>query len=68
MTGYSGRTVIGEILVVDDEMRELIYSGASPMAMKEHAVKGGMRPLKEDALMKAAQGITTIEEAMRVAG
>jgi type II secretory ATPase GspE/PulE/Tfp pilus assembly ATPase PilB-like protein len=68
MTGYSGRTVIDEILSVDDEMRELIYTGAPPTAMKENAVRKGMRLLKEDALTKAAQGITTIEEATRVVG
>ena len=68
LTGFSGRMVIGEILVVTDEMRELIYSAASLTAMKESAIKGGMRPLREDALMKAVQGITTIEEALRVAG
>jgi type II secretory ATPase GspE/PulE/Tfp pilus assembly ATPase PilB-like protein len=68
MTGYSGRTMVGEILVVDDELRELIYSAASITAMKESALRGGMRLLKEDALRKAAEGITTIEEALRVAG
>ncbi len=68
MTGYSGRIVIGEILTVTDEMRELIYSSASTTVMKECAIRGGMRQLKEDALIKAAQGITTVEEAMRVAG
>ncbi|MBA4416505.1 MAG: type II secretion system protein E [Syntrophus sp. (in: bacteria)] len=68
LTGYSGRTMIGEILVVNDEMRELIYSAASITTMKGNAIKGGMRLLKVDALMKAVQGITTIEEALRVAG
>ena len=68
MTGYSGRTAIGEILIVNDEMRELIYSSASVTAMKENAIREGMRPLKEDAIMKAVQGITTIEEALRVTG
>jgi type II secretory ATPase GspE/PulE/Tfp pilus assembly ATPase PilB-like protein len=67
-TGYSGRTVIGEILIVDDEIRELIYSGASVTAMKAAAVKNGMRPLKEDAIIKAAEGITTLDEVLRVAG
>jgi len=67
-TGYSGRTVIGEVLVVDDAMRELIYSGASSTAMRESARRAGMRLLREDALAKAAEGITTIEEALRVSG
>jgi type II secretory ATPase GspE/PulE/Tfp pilus assembly ATPase PilB-like protein len=68
MTGYSGRTAVGEILSVDDEMRELIYSGASLTVMKEHGVKKGMRLLKENAIEKASEGIITISEAIRVAG
>ena len=68
MTGYTGRMVVGEILTVDDEIRDLIYSGASLTVMKENAVRNGMRPLREDALMKASRGITTLEEALRVAG
>lgn len=66
-TGYFGRTVIGEILIIDDEMRELIYSGASVIALKAAAVKKGMVPLKQDAVGKAAKGITTLEEVLRVA-
>jgi type II secretory ATPase GspE/PulE/Tfp pilus assembly ATPase PilB-like protein len=68
MTGYSGRTIIGEVLAVDDEMKELIYSGASVTAMKESARRNGMRLLREDALTKAAEGVTTVEEALRVSG
>jgi len=68
MTGYLGRVIVGEVLAVDDEMRELIYSGASVTAMKESAKRNGMRLLKEDAIIKASQGITTVEEALRVAG
>jgi type II secretory ATPase GspE/PulE/Tfp pilus assembly ATPase PilB-like protein len=67
-TGYSGRTVIGEILIIDDELRELIYSAAPVTALKAAAVKKGMRPLKDDAVRKAAAGITTIDEVLRVAG
>lgn len=67
-TGYSGRTVIGEILIIDDEIRELIYSAASITVLKAAAVKKGMIPLKDDAIKKAAAGITTIDEVIRVAG
>lgn len=67
-TGYSGRTVIGELLVVDDEIRELIFSGASFIVMKEAATRKGMRMLKEDGMTKAAAGITTLDEVNRVAG
>lgn len=67
-SGYSGRTVIGEIMKIDDEIRELIYSGASVIAIQENAVKKGMKPLKSDGLSKAAKGITTLDEVLRVAG
>jgi type II secretory ATPase GspE/PulE/Tfp pilus assembly ATPase PilB-like protein len=68
MTGYLGRTIIGEILTVNDEMRELIYSGASITAMKESACRNGMKLIREDALLKASRGMTTVEEALRISG
>lgn len=67
-TGYSGRTTIGEICIMDDEIRELIYSGASMSVMKEAAERKGMRSLRENAVRKAAAGITTLDEVFRVAG
>jgi len=66
--GYAGRIVIGEILVIDDEMRELIYADVPITAMHATAVKKGMIPLKQDGLIKVAQGITSLEELIRVAG
>lgn len=67
-TGYTGRTVIGEILVVDDDIKELIYTSASLGFLKTRARENGMVLFKEDALKKASIGITTIEEVLRVAG
>lgn len=67
-TGYMGRTVIGEVLMVDDEVKEMIYEGVSAPTIKERAVAKGMRPLKHHGMLKAAQGMTTIEEVLRVAG
>jgi type II secretory ATPase GspE/PulE/Tfp pilus assembly ATPase PilB-like protein len=66
--GYSGRTVIGEVFTVDDEMRELIYANASITALKMAAMRKGMTPLRVDGLHKVAQGITSLEEIQRVAG
>jgi type II secretory ATPase GspE/PulE/Tfp pilus assembly ATPase PilB-like protein len=68
MTGYSGRTIIGEVLTVDDDIRELIYSGASITALKDSACRNGMRLIRHDALLKASRGITTVEEALRISG
>ncbi len=67
-TGYSGRTVIGEILIIDDEMRELIFSEAAVTTMRSAALSKGMILLKEDGLKKAAEGMTSLEEVIRVTG
>jgi len=67
-TGYLGRTVIGEILIMDDEIKEMIYAGSSVPSIQAAAVKKGLRPLREDAIKKAASGITTLDEVLRVTG
>jgi len=65
--GYKGRTGVYEILVVDDDIRELIASKASSEAIKKKGIEKGMRLIRDDAIMKALFGITTIEEALTVA-
>ena len=67
-TGYYGRTSIYELIVLDEEIRSLIISKASNNIIKDAAIKKGMKTLKDSGLEKAMQGITTIEEVLRVAG
>src|SRR5665648_813442 len=67
-TGYYGRTSIYELIVLDEEIRSLIISKASSNIIKDAAIKKGMKTLKEIGLQKVLQGITTIEEVLRVAG
>jgi len=67
-TGYYGRTSIYELIVLDEEIRSLIISKASSNIIKDAAIKKGMKTLKNSGLEKALQGITTIEEVLRVAG
>ncbi|MDP2688762.1 MAG: GspE/PulE family protein [Deltaproteobacteria bacterium] len=67
-TGYLGRTAIGEILIINDEIRELIYSGGSVNAIYEKAVRGGMKTMRENGIQKASKGVTTFEEVLRVVG
>jgi len=67
-TGYYGRTSIYEIIVLDEEIRELIISKASSNIIKDAAIKKGMKTLKDSGLEKVLQGITTIEEVLRVSG
>ncbi len=67
-TGYYGRTSIYEFIVLDEEIRALIISKASSNIIKDAAIKNGMKTLKDSGLKKALQGITTLEEVLRVAG
>ena len=67
-TGYYGRTSIYELIVLGEEIRSLIISKASSNTIKDAAVKKGMKTLKDSGLEKALQGITTIEEVLRVVG
>ncbi len=67
-TGYYGRTSIYELIVLDEEIRALIISKASSNIIKDTAIKKGMKTLKDSGLEKVMQGITTLEEVIRVAG
>ena len=64
-TGYRGRTGLFEIMTIDDELRRLIEAGASIEELREAAITGGMRSLREAGLRAAAEGRTTIEEVLR---
>lgn len=64
--GTLGRTAIYEIMPVDQELCSMIIRRAHAGEIKEYAVAHGMKTLREDGLDKAAAGITTIEEVLRV--
>ncbi len=65
-SGYRGRTGIYELLTVDDELRRLIHDRASESALRAHVVSRGMRSLREDGMRWVAQGMTSLEEVVRV--
>ena len=65
-TGYRGRKAIAELLVLNDEIRELIISRAPIRQLKEAARRNGTRSLRESALDLVRDGITSLEEANRV--
>ncbi|HEX2059125.1 MAG TPA: ATPase, T2SS/T4P/T4SS family [Thermoanaerobaculia bacterium] len=67
-TGYFGRTGIFEILPVDNAIRDLIDRGEDFLKIKDMAIKRGMRTLRQSALRKLAEGITSFEEVVRVTG
>jgi type IV pilus assembly protein PilB len=67
-TGYLGRTVIAELLIIDEDISDLIVKGATPLLIVKKAKEKGMRTLKEDGFLKVLKGITTPEEIKRVTG
>jgi general secretion pathway protein E len=64
--GSMGRIGIYELLLIDSELTSMVIRRTPAGAIKEYAVSRGMRTLREDGLAKAAAGITTIEEVLRV--
>ncbi len=65
-TGYKGRMAITEILPITSEIQKLIMRNASSKEISSEAKKNGMKTLIDDALTKAAEGLTTLEEVIRV--
>jgi type IV pilus assembly protein PilB len=64
-TGYRGRLGIFEIMLLDDDMRDLIIKHASTQVLRVEARKRGMRPLRESGLMAIYDGVTSIEEVVK---
>ena len=64
-TGFKGRTGIHELMIMNDELREIINRGGTTDELREGALRHGMRPLRNAGLMKINDGITTVEEVVR---
>ena len=65
-TGYLGRSGIYELLVIDDDIRQLVLKNVDANTIKRAAVDKGMLTLRDDGADKIARGMTSIEEVMRV--
>ena len=65
-SGYFGRTSILELLPMTDSIRRLVMQQATSGDIHEQAVNSGMRTMYQDGLVKCLNGITTIEEVLRV--
>ncbi|MBI4597683.1 MAG: Flp pilus assembly complex ATPase component TadA [Candidatus Omnitrophica bacterium] len=65
-TGYKGRTAIHEFLVVTEDIQQVILKRASSHDIARLALRGGMRPLRQDGWDKIVQRVTTPEEVLRV--
>jgi type IV pilus assembly protein PilB len=66
-TGYKGRVAIFELMVITENIRDLISKNVTTGKLREAAIREGMCQLKEDGIKKVCEGITTIDEVLRVA-
>src|ERR1051326_6580596 len=64
-TGYKGRVGLVEVMIIDDDIRELILSGGTAIDIKKKAAESGMISLRRSGMIKIKDGITTIEEVVR---
>jgi len=65
-TGYLGRTGIFELMLVDNDIKEMITQRQGSHVIKQAAIRKGTTTLREDGLQKAVSGMTTLEEVYRV--
>lgn len=65
-TGFRGRVGLFELLVMDDKCRELVQSRGNASQIREAGMQAGMHLLATDGLLKVHQGVTTLDEVMRV--
>ncbi len=64
-TGFRGRVGLYELLAMGDESRRAVHPAHDISALRRHAVKDGMRPLRLAGLMRVAEGLTTVDEVLR---
>jgi type IV pilus assembly protein PilB len=65
-TGYKGRLALHEVMAMDDDIERLTVERASSSVINGVAVERGMRVLREDGLLKASMGVTSLDEIFRV--
>ena len=65
-TGYKGRVALYEVLCMKDELKEFVLNGASTAEIKQEAIRLGMQSLRMSGLKKLKEGVTTVEEVLRV--
>ncbi|MBC8389860.1 MAG: type II secretion system ATPase GspE [Actinobacteria bacterium] len=66
-TGYKGRIAIFELMVITENIRDLISKNVTTGKLREAAISEGMCQLREDGIKKVCEGLTTIDEILRVA-
>jgi len=65
-TGFKGRFAVYEVMPLHDELKEFVLNGASALDLKREAMRLGMKSLRQSALSKLSEGMTTLGEVLRV--
>lgn len=65
-TGYKGRIALYEVMPMKEELREFVLNGASAVEIKREAIRLGMQTLRMSGLQRLKEGVTSIEEVLRV--
>jgi type IV pilus assembly protein PilB len=65
-TGFKGRVAVYEVMELKEELKEFVLNGASALELKREAIRLGMQTLRQSALRKLSEGITTLGEVFRV--
>jgi len=65
-TGYKGRIAVFEMMLLDSQIRELIFAQAVTSEIRKYAISKGMKTLYHDAIKKVLAGYTTFDEVARV--
>jgi general secretion pathway protein E len=65
-TGYLGRSAIYELLTVDDDIRQLLMKNTDAATIKAQAMNRGMRTLRQDGAERVLEGVTSVDEVVRV--
>ncbi len=64
-SGYSGRMALFEIMTMDDTLREMVMNEVSTAVLRDHAIRRGMRTLRDNGLLAIYEGQSTIDEVVR---
>jgi type IV pilus assembly protein PilB len=65
-TGFKGRVALYELMVLNDELKDYILQGYSTAELKHEAIRLGMKTLRQAGIQKIIEGITTVDEVLRV--
>jgi general secretion pathway protein E len=65
MTGYRGRAGLFELLLINEPIKAALHPTPDLRALRRHAIKEGLRPLRMAGMMRVAEGVTTIDEVLR---